>query len=82
MQKPTILVTGASGRHGGTGPHVVRLLCEQQFPVRAMVRQLDDRSDHLRALGTEVVIGDLLSLTSLRSVMEKVDHVYFSYLLL
>lgn len=79
MKKPTILVTGATGRHGGTGPHVVRLLCEQQFHVRAMVRQLDDRSDHLRTLGAEVVLGDFLSITSLRSVMGNVDHVYFSY---
>jgi NAD(P)H dehydrogenase (quinone) len=79
LKKPTILVTGATGRHGGTGPHVVRLLCEQQFHVRAMVRQLDVRSDHLRALGAEVVLGDFLSITSLRSVMGNVDHVYFSY---
>ncbi len=79
MKKPTILVTGAAGRHGGTGPHVVRLLCEQQCHVRAMVRQRDDRSDHLHALGAEVVIGDFLSLPSLRSVMENVDHVYFCY---
>lgn len=76
---PTILVTGAAGRHGGTGPHVVRLLRARGLPVRAMVRRLDGRADRLRAFGAEVVEGDFHSVASLRAAMDGVGRVYFSY---
>ncbi len=76
---PTVLVTGAAGRHGGTGPHVVRLLRARGIPVRAMVRRLDERADRLRALGAEVVEGDFHSVASLRAAMDGVGRVYFNY---
>ncbi len=76
---PTILVTGAAGRHGGTGPHVVRLLRARGLPVRAMVRRLDERADHLRALGAEVVAGDFHNVASLRVALDGVGRAYFSY---
>ncbi len=55
MTKRIILVTGAAGK---TGAPVVRQLLERGYPVRAFVRQIDDRSQRLSALGAEVVVGD------------------------
>src|SRR5258707_5853875 len=55
-----ILVTGAAGRLGAVGRTVTGLLLDRGLPVRAMVRREDDRAAALRALGAEVVVGDLL----------------------
>jgi uncharacterized protein YbjT (DUF2867 family) len=47
-----ILVTGASGgTQGSTGRQVATLLIEKGMPVRALVHQLDSRSDGLRKQG-------------------------------
>src|SRR5262249_23556637 len=54
-----ILVTGAAGRVGGVGRMVVEALRRRDLPVRALVRREDERADALRALGAEVVVGDL-----------------------
>ena len=54
-----ILVTGAAGRLGGVGGSVVEILRRRGLPVRALVRQEDERASALRALGAEVVLGDL-----------------------
>lgn len=54
-----ILVTGAAGRVGGVGGTVVERLRQHNFPVRALVHCNDERSDALRAVGAEVVVGDL-----------------------
>ena len=54
-----ILVTGAAGRVGGVGGAVVELLRRRHLPVRALVRRDDARAEALRALGAEVVVGDL-----------------------
>ena len=54
-----ILVTGAAGRVGGVGRTVVETLRRRGLPVRALVRREDERADALRALGAEVVVGDL-----------------------
>src|SRR6267143_1767895 len=53
-----ILITGATGRHGGTGAHLARRLREAGRSVRALVRRLDERTAPLQALGTEIVVGD------------------------
>jgi len=81
-----ILVTGAAGgrRHGpsaqgSTGFHVTRLLLERGEPVRAFVHQLDERSDELRELGAEVLVGDLLNLPSVRAAVDGVTRAYFTY---
>lgn len=49
------LVTGATG---GIGRRVVRLLREQETPVRAFVR-LTSRYSELEHRGAEIFIGDL-----------------------
>ena len=54
-----ILVTGAGGGIGGVGGKVVALLRQRDQAVRAMVHHDDDRADALRALGADVVVGDL-----------------------
>ncbi|WP_064745489.1 NmrA family NAD(P)-binding protein [Pseudonocardia acaciae] len=76
----TILVTGAAGgRQGSTGYHVTRLLRERGHAVRALVHTLDERSDRLRALGAEVVKGDLLDPVSVAEAMDGVRRSYFTF---
>jgi uncharacterized protein YbjT (DUF2867 family) len=80
MTRSTILVTGAAGgRQGSTGHHVARLLLECDHPVRAFVHTLDERSDRLRALGADVVAGDLRDSRSVRAAMAGIDRAFFSY---
>src|SRR5262245_29476356 len=50
-----VLITGV----GEVGRTALELLRAQDVPVRAMVRRDDDRAVPLRALGAEVVVGDL-----------------------
>ena len=73
---PRILVTGAAGK---TGSEVVEQLRERGFPVRALVRQRDERSARLEELGAEVQVGDLLDPESMRAAMQGVRRVYFVY---
>jgi uncharacterized protein YbjT (DUF2867 family) len=76
---PPILVTGAAGRMGGTGPHVVAGLLSRGLQVRAMVRRFDERSEKLRGMGIEVVIGDFADYTSLVSALDGIEAAYFCY---
>ena len=76
MSKPLILVTGSTGK---TGSPVVRQLLERGYPVRALVRRLDRRSQALANLGAEVVLGDFHDLKSLRSALQGVRRMYFCY---
>ena len=76
MSNPLILVTGATGK---TGAPVVQQLIQRGFPVRALVRSLDDRAARLEQLGAEVVVGDFLDLASMRQAMDGVERVYFVY---
>src|SRR4030088_1758750 len=54
-----ILVTGAAGSVGAVGRTVVEALRRRNLPVRALVRREDNRAEALRAVGAQVVIGDL-----------------------
>jgi uncharacterized protein YbjT (DUF2867 family) len=75
-----ILVTGAAGGiQGSTGFNVTRLLLDMGHPVRAFVHRLDDRSDRLRALGAEVVDGDLRDYRSVAAAMVDIRRAYFTY---
>ena len=76
MGNPIILVTGASGK---TGTPTVEQLIERGHTVRALVRQIDARSNRLAELGAEVVVGDFLDLQSLRDAVRGVQSVYFCY---
>jgi uncharacterized protein YbjT (DUF2867 family) len=80
MATPQILVSGASGgRQGATGNHVARMLLERGVPVRALVHRDDERSNNIRALGAEIIEGDLLDLQSVRNAMIGIRRAYFTY---
>ena len=66
MTQPLILVTEATGK---TGAPVVAQLLDQGFPVRALARRHDQRTEHLEELGADVVLGDFLDLQSIRRAM-------------
>ncbi|MFI1471510.1 NAD(P)H-binding protein [Streptomyces wuyuanensis] len=63
---------------GGVGRTVLERLRAQGVPVRAMVRHDDDRAARLRALGAEVVLGDLTRPESVAAALEGVGRVYFA----
>jgi uncharacterized protein YbjT (DUF2867 family) len=54
-----ILVTGATGRHGGNGAHLVQRLRQEGRTVRVLARTTSDRTEALAAAGAEVIFGDL-----------------------
>ncbi|WP_405876620.1 NAD(P)H-binding protein [Streptomyces sp. NBC_01136] len=69
-----VLIAGA----GGVGRTVLGQLRAQDVPVRAMVRRDDDRAAELRALGVEVVVGDLTRPESVAAALEGVGRMYFA----
>jgi uncharacterized protein YbjT (DUF2867 family) len=80
MATPEILVTGASvGRQGATGNQVARMLLERGIAVRALVHRDDERSNNIRALGAEIVEGDLLDLQFVRNALSGIRRAYFAY---
>src|SRR5215831_15756111 len=70
-----ILVTGAGG---GVGGKVVALLRQRGQAVRAMVHHDDERSDALRALGADVVVGDLTRPADVATALDSVQRMFFS----
>ncbi|HEV2443039.1 MAG TPA: NAD(P)H-binding protein [Steroidobacteraceae bacterium] len=76
---PTFLIAGAGGNHGATGNHVVRQLLERKLPVRAFVFRADQRSERLKALGAEVVVGDVRDIAAVRRAMRGITRAYFVY---
>jgi NAD(P)H dehydrogenase (quinone) len=74
-----ILVTGATGRQGGTGRAVARVLLERGMAVRALVRTLDERAEALRELGLDIVVGDFGNYRSLVAALDGVESAYFCY---
>ncbi len=71
---PKILVTGATGKTGGA---VVEQLVAQGYPVRALVRSRDLRSQRLEKLGAETVVADLLDPDQLLGAMEGIQRAYY-----
>ena len=63
---------------GGMGRTVLDQLRAQDVPVRAMVRRDDDRAAELRALGAEVVVGDLTRPENVAAALEGVGRMYFA----
>jgi NAD(P)H dehydrogenase (quinone) len=74
MPKPTILVTGATGKTGGA---TVALLLQRGYPVRALVHRDDPRAERLRAAGADVRIGSLEDPIAVRETMRDVQRAYF-----
>jgi uncharacterized protein YbjT (DUF2867 family) len=75
-----ILVTGAGGGAGGVGVgnKVVALLRQRGIQVRAMAHHGDDRADALRALGADVVVGDLTRPADVATALDSVQRMFFS----
>ena len=74
MTRPTILVTGATGK---TGRAVVTQLREQNWPVRAVVRIRDARSQQLERLGAQIVVADLFDPDQLLDAMRGTARAYY-----
>lgn len=74
--KTEILITGATGT---TGQYALEHLLKKGKKVRAMVRSVDARSDKLERLGAEIVVGDFLDITSLRTALDGIKCAYFLY---
>jgi uncharacterized protein YbjT (DUF2867 family) len=72
-----ILVTGAAGRVGGVGRDIVEILRRRNLPVRALVHREDERADALRALGAEVVVGDLTRAGDVARALAGCRRMYF-----
>lgn len=80
MNKTTtpILVTGAAaGKVGSVGFKIVEILRKKGLPVRAMVRQFDERAKALKNLGAEVVKGDLTDIKDVTHALEGCKRLYF-----
>jgi uncharacterized protein YbjT (DUF2867 family) len=76
MSKPTILITGATGK---TGFFAAKTLRERGFPVRAMARKKSDATEELKALGAEIVYASFHDLASLEKALAGVERAYFVY---
>jgi uncharacterized protein YbjT (DUF2867 family) len=74
MIKPKILVMGATGRTGGA---VVTELLAKGWPVRAVVRVRDLRSELLQRRGAEVVVADIFDPGQLMDAMRGVQRAYY-----
>lgn len=69
-----VLIPGA----GGVGRTIFEQLRTQQVPVRFMVRREDERAAEVRALGAEVVIGDLTKPETVAAALQGVSRMYFA----
>lgn len=74
-----MLITGVTGRHGGTGGAVAASLLRQGIPVRALVRIEDDRVAWLRALGAGIVVDDLSDRRTLHAALASVETAYSTW---
>jgi uncharacterized protein YbjT (DUF2867 family) len=74
-----ILVTGATGRHGGTGAVVVQELLKLGQPVRVLTRRQSAQTEILRDQGAEIVLGDLHDRRSLLPALDGVSTATFTY---
>lgn len=72
--RPRILVTGATG---GVGTPLVAELVARGFPVRALARGKDARSDQLEKIGAEVVFADLYDPDQLFSALRGVQRAFY-----
>ena len=79
MIKPVLVTSAAGGTQGRTGRHVADLLLARKVPIRAFVRQIDERSDQLKALGAEIFVGDFLDVRSVIKAVKGVSSVYYAY---
>lgn len=70
------LITGSTGDTGGAA---ARQLRARGAKVRALAHSDDERTQTLRELGAEVVLGDFLDFNSIRSAAKGMQRAYFCY---
>jgi uncharacterized protein YbjT (DUF2867 family) len=75
---PSYLITGAGGGVGGVSRLVVEQLLSYGEAVRAIVHRDDSRADALRALGAEVIVGDLTNPVDVAAAMYGVPRMFFN----
>ncbi|MER6439133.1 NmrA family NAD(P)-binding protein [Streptomyces sp. NPDC001185] len=63
---------------GDVGRAILDRLRAEDVPVRVLVRRDDERADGLRALGAEVVVGDLTRPETVAAALEGVGRMYFA----
>jgi uncharacterized protein YbjT (DUF2867 family) len=73
-----ILVTGAGGGVGDVGGKVVALLRQRGRAVRTLAHHDNESADALRALGAEVVVGDLTRPADVATALDSVQRMFFS----
>lgn len=76
MEKTKILVTGATG---ATGAPVVEMLLQKEYMVRALVHKEDARSNRLKTLGAEIIVGDMQNMEDVRAAWKGAKRGYFCY---
>lgn len=74
MNEFEILVSGATGRTGGTA---IDELLKVGKRVRAYVRTDDDRAAELRRRGVDIAVGDFTDIDQIRAAMEGIRSAYF-----
>jgi uncharacterized protein YbjT (DUF2867 family) len=72
------LITGAGGGIGSVSRRVVQMLLDAGETVRAMVHHDDDRAVTLRAMGADVIVGDLTSAGDIVGAMDGATRMFFS----
>ena len=72
------LITGAGGGTGSISRRVVQALLDGGEPVRAMVRRDDDRAGELRAMGADVVVGDLTRAADIVEAIDGATRMFFN----
>ena len=74
MSNPKILVSGSTGK---VGTEVVKQLLVKEYPVRAMVRKEDARSEQLKKLGAEIVVADVFDTEAVYNAMKGTQRVFY-----
>jgi uncharacterized protein YbjT (DUF2867 family) len=75
---PSYLITGAAGGVGSLSRQVVEQLLSNGEAVRAMLHRNDSRADALRALGAEVIVGDLTNPVDVAAAMFGIGRMFFN----
>ena len=72
------LITGAGGGVGSVSRRVVKALIDDGEAVRAMAHREDARTERLRDLGAEVIVGDLTNPQDVAEAMRDAKRMFFN----
>jgi NAD(P)H dehydrogenase (quinone) len=71
-----VLITGPTGATGG---NAIKKLLELKVPVRALVHQVDERSEKLSSQGVEIAQGDLSDFAAVSEALQGITAAYFVF---